>query len=177
MKIFKNVQDLHGAISSELRDALKETIHEMADKLREFIQEDVYNAYDPEFYTRTKWLLEPDTIEDYVWNDFGKGYGAGIKINKNSYVLYDNNLEEFQHGNPYTDELNMDAFIGVLNGTVNGGVGNPFHFPIIARRPFLDEFEKWAEENYTKILMNKLRTKFGIKAVLKGDWVANVLND
>ena len=130
----------------------------MKNQLKDFVKEDVYNAYSPDFYERTEWLLQDKVIDYYIGSAIGKMYG-GVRINTNK--KYPVVLEKFQHGNVYTGEFYPENFIAMLNGQIADAIWNPFHFPVLDRVSFLEEFEDWANKNYAKIFKEECE-KLGI---------------
>ena len=134
----------------------------MIPKLRFFIDQDVYWAYHPTFYKRTRWLKRrSDVIEHYISNLQHKLRG-GIRIVDKIYnSVSDRN--KFQHGNP-KEALNPEAFLEILNG--ESGTFNPFGFPYIKRRSFWEDFLDWAKDNYADIFMRKCkRHKIDLKNI------------
>ena len=155
---FNNLQEIKKYLNKNTEKALKNTLEIMKNQLKEFVKEDVYNAYSPKFYERTEWLLQDGVIDYYIGNAIGNTYG-GVRINTNK--KYPVVLEQFQHGNVYTGEFYPENFIAMLNGQIADAVWNPFHFPVLDRVSFLEEFEDWANKNYAKIFKEEC-SKLGI---------------
>ena len=155
---FNNLQEIKKYLNKQTEQALKNTLEIMRNKLKEFVKEDVYNAYNPKFYKRTEWLLSNGVIDYYIGNSFNGSYG-GVRINTNK--KYPVELEEFQHGNIYEGEFYPENFIAMLNGQTSVAIQNPFHFPVINRVSFLEEFEEWMNQNYSKIFEEECE-KLGI---------------
>ena len=155
---FNNLQEIKKYLNKQTEVALKNTLKILKDKLKEFVKEDVYDAYSPKFYERTEWLLQDGVIDYYVGNSLNGSYG-GVRINTNK--NYPVELEAFQHGNVYTGEFYPENFIAMLNGQIADAIWNPFHFPVLNRVSFLEEFEEWMSENYASIFQEECE-KLGI---------------
>ena len=155
---FNNLQEIKKYLNKQTEQALKNTLEIMKNKLKEFVKEDVYDAYIPKFYERTEWLLQDGVIDYYVGHGLNGSYG-GVRINTNK--NYPVELEEFQHGNTYTGEFYPENFIAMLNGQIADAVWNPFHFPVLNRVSFLEEFEEYFNKNYAKIFKEEC-AKLGI---------------
>ena len=155
---FNNLQEIEKYLNSRTQMALRNTLEIMKKQLQEFVKEDVYDAYSPKFYERTEWLLQDGIIDYYVGNKINGIYG-GVRINTNK--RYPVELENFQHGNVYTGEFYPENFIAMLNGQIADAVWNPFHFPVLDRVSFLEEFEEWANKNYVRIFKEEC-AKLGI---------------
>lgn len=155
---FNNLQEIKRYLNKKTEQALKNTLEIMRNKLKEFVKEDVYDAYSPKFYERTEWLLQNGVIDYYIGNSLNGSYG-GVRINTNK--NYPVELEKFQHGNVYTGEFYPENFIAMLNGQIADAVWNPFHFPVLDRVSFLEEFEEWMSQNYKRIFEEECN-KLGI---------------
>lgn len=144
----------------------------MIPKLRFFIDEDIYRAYHPTFYKRTRWLKRRnDVIEHYISNLQHKLRG-GIRIVD---TIFDSvsDREKFQHGAAYRtkagrlhtySELSGEQFLEIL--TEGSSSFNPFGFPNIKRRNFWEDFLDWAKDNYAEIFMRKCkRHKIDLKNI------------
>lgn len=162
---FNNLQEIKKYLNKKTEEALKNTLEIMKNQLKEFVKEDVYDAYSPKFYERTEWLLSSGVIDYYIGNSINGSYG-GVRINTNK--NYPVGLEDFQHGNVYTGEFYPENFIAMLNGQIADAVWNPFHFPVLNRVSFLDEFEEWMSKNYARIFEEEC-IKLGIN--LKEDTI------
>ncbi len=182
-RIFHSLQEVDETLIEANRIALQNTLNELKNKLREFIEEDVYNnvhtssnfhardifgenyKYQSKWGGRTNSLLDDRSIETYVYNAFGKGVGGGVRLNS---VAYDEktNLENFVHGNKYFGELAFSSYIEMLNNSREMLVDNPYHFPTgseLYRSPFWSDFRNWVNFNYSKIFSNYLRMATGGK--------------
>lgn len=155
---FNNLQEIKKYLNKQTEQALKNTLEIMKNQLKEFVKEDVYDAYSPKFYERTEWLLQNGVIDYYVGRGINGSYG-GVRINTNK--NYPIELEKFQHGNVYTGEFYPENFIAMLNGQIADAVWNPFHFPVLNRVSFLEEFEEYFNQNYEKIFKEECE-KLGI---------------
>lgn len=154
-RLFHNTIDLKKNIAIAGRKALQDTLEQMTDKLHEIIIEDVYRNK-PTFYQRSKWLLSKP-FKAYVYNNFGKGVGGGIKPDGSS---YGSNLKKFQHGNEYFGALPMESFLEMLNYSGQHWLAeNPFNFPTwVDRAPFWEDFLEWAEgsDGFNKLYQENL---------------------
>ena len=155
---FNNLQEIKKYLNKKTEIALRNTLEIMKNQLKEYVKDDVYNAYSPKFYKRTEWLLQNGVIDYYIGNAINNMYG-GVRINTNK--KYPVGLEDFQHGNVYTGEFYPENFIAMLNGQIADAVWNPFHFPVLDRVSFLEEFEDWANKNYARIFKEEC-AKLGI---------------
>lgn len=153
VKAFKNLQEIRQFLNDKTKKALELTLEELKEKLLEFIDEDIYDAYDPEFYERTEWLKQNGVIDYYITKMFGDQIYGGVRINLNQ--NYPVSFLDFQHGNIYSGEFESDDFVKMLNGEIESGIFNPFGFPSLIREPFLDDFKEWAEKNYARIFKEK----------------------
>lgn len=165
---FNNLQEIKRYLNKQTQVALRNTLDIMRKQLKEFVKEDVYDAYSPKFYERTEWLLQDGVIDYYVGNSLNGSYG-GVRINTNK--NYPVELEAFQHGNVYTGEFYPENFIAMLNGQIADAVWNPFNFPVLNRVSFLDEFEEWMDKNYARIFREECE-KLGIN-LDKGNEIEN----
>ena len=154
IKPFKTLQEVEKSLEKATRQALEMTLEQLKEDFLKIIEEDVYNAYHPKFYTwRTRWLLRSGVVESYMGNIFGQMYG-GVRINTD--VDYPVSYAQFIHGSRYYDEegslitntFEADDFINMLNGKIKVNPNNPWNFPVINRKPFLDDFNEWAKVHY-----------------------------
>lgn len=155
-RLYHNTLQLEKGLSQCCRQALNDTLEQMVDKLHEIIIEDVYKNK-PTFYHRSKWLYTKP-FKKYIYNNFGKGIGGGIKPDGSH---YGSNLKKFQHGNEYFGELPMDSFLEMLNYSGQHFMSeNPFGFPtfIQNREPFWDDFLDWANgsDGFNKLYQKNL---------------------
>ena len=158
LKKFKNLEEIKQYLNKETQGALEDTLKVMRAKLKSFIIQDVYNAYDPIFYKRTRWLLRIGVLDYYISHMFGKVYG-GIRINSKGYPV---NIEKYQHGNYIFGAFDSEDFIQMLNGEIESGIWNPFNFPSLARQPFWDDFIEWAKndkDGYAVIFKEKCKKR------------------
>ena len=95
LKKFKNLEEIKQYLNRETQGALEDTLKVMRAKLKGFIIQDVYNAYDPIFYKRTRWLLRAGVLDYYISHMFGKVYG-GIRINNKGYPVNIEKLHTWQ---------------------------------------------------------------------------------
>lgn len=158
IKKFNSLEQIKEHLNSETKEALKLTLEQMKIKLKDIIQTNVYDVYEPEFYERTGWILEEGVVDYYLMTMMGNKIYGGIRINDTNYPV---NLEKFQHGNVYTGTFYSNVFVEMLNGEVESGIINPFNFPSIIRKPFWDEFLEWADENIETIFKQNCE-KLGI---------------
>ena len=160
---FNNLAEINQYLTNETKIALEETLQAMIPKLRFFIDEDIYRAYHPTFYKRTRWLKRRnDVIEHYISNLQHKLRG-GIRIVG---TIFDSvsDREKFQHGSAYRTKsgslhtynvLSAEQFLEILTEGAEGF--NPFGFPNIKRRNFWEDFLDWAKDNYVDIFLKKCK--------------------
>ena len=153
---FNNLAEINQFLTKETKVALEKTLQVLAPRLKYFIRKDVYWAYSPTFYKRTRWLMRSGVIDYYISN-LQNLIRGGVRINRSMYKsLY--NGEKFQHGNPYR-MLDVDTFIGILNDEEDGGYFNPFGFPYIIRQSFWEEYTDWVKDNYAEIFQRKCKNQ------------------
>ena len=66
IKAFKNLQEIEKNLNQGTKFALQNTLIELVEEFRNIIKEDVYNVYQPAWYERSWWLLEPKVIKYYI---------------------------------------------------------------------------------------------------------------
>lgn len=160
---FRTPEELKQFLMNETKLALEDTLKIARAKLRSFVIQDVYDAYDSPMYKRTRWLLKKGVIDYYMGNAFGRVYG-GVRINKKGYPI---NAEKLQHSNPYPDGgFYVDAFLEMLNDENNYdnlAIDNsPFHFPYLKRRAFWEDFMEWmndSEKGFAEVFRQKCKDR------------------
>lgn len=165
-RIFHNLNELEAGINTISRQAMEKTLDKMLKKLKEFIEEDIYNAYSPRWYNdrRSYYLIENfnNIFETYFWNNFGKGVKGAIKINK---TAFNSSPLDFIHGsgNPNTGEiynqLNFNSYLEIMNNPDVIPSGK-FNFPTNAdmhKGQFWDDFLNWADDNFSEIFIEEFR--------------------
>ena len=65
---FNNLEEINQFLTNETRGALEDTLRAITPRLKHFIDEDVYWAYHPTFYKRTRWLKRSGVIDYYISN-------------------------------------------------------------------------------------------------------------
>lgn len=155
LRKFRSLEEINQYLTKETKVALEETLMALIPKLRYFIDEDIYWAYHPTFYKRTRWLKRRnDVIEHYISNLQGKLRG-GVRIVDKIYNSV-SDRSKFQHGNPYSD-LSAENFLEILNDENFDCLFNPFGFPSLRRRPFWNDYLEWVKDNYADIFMKKCK--------------------
>lgn len=150
MLITSQVQ-LNNYITSKIRLALTFTMDELLEKLQEIIMDEVYNAYEPEWYSRTYDVINNwTTTKPIVLNHFVESTLAFTK------PIRHGGFPNLHHG---YSELNNNSMLEVIN---DGKIGDIFGFPNIGARPFWNVFELYVETNFTKILKENL-SKLGLE--------------
>ena len=195
-RIFHSLQEVDETLIRANRVAMQNTLDELKKKLYEIIEKDVYDdvhtnanksaraifenyKYQSKWGGRTESLLDPRTVDTYVYNAFGKGVGGGIRFNDQPY--YENSdLKNFQHGNKYFGELAFSSYLEMLNNSRTMLVENPYHFPTGAelyRRSFWYDFNEYVKWNGQKIYAEKLRLALGGKIKIgEGKKGSNITN-
>ena len=181
MMTFRSTVEVEKGLQKVAKIALDKTVEEFYNKLGDFIQQDIYDVYTPKWYQRTNTLSNHyrDMFERYDWNYFGKGVGAGLRIN-DSYEL-NTNPTAFVHGsgNPrsgaiYT-ALETPSYLEILNDPSIIDNNNPFHFPnnnpnlIISRGSFWDDFVEWCEDNFYTIFQNNFNNSVNAVHISSSD--------
>ena len=160
---FRTPEELKQFLTNETKKALEDTLKIARAKLRSFVIQDVYDAYDSAIYKRTRWLLKSGVIDYYMGNAFGRVYG-GVRINKKGYTT---NSDKLQHSNPYPDGgFYVDAFLEMLNDENNYdnlAIDNsPFHFPYLKRRSIWEDFTNWMndeKEGFAAVFKQKCKDR------------------
>lgn len=161
-KVFNNEEELRIAIDKLSYKAMKRTMERMEKQLGRFIDEDIY-CYDSQWYKyrRTDFLKKhyEDVFETYFWNDFGKGIKGAIRLHDD--VNFPSDPEMFIHGsqtqNMY-NSLNLQSFLEIMNNP-DSIPSTRFNFPTngeMGKKPFWDDFMKWAEDNFYEIFTEEL---------------------
>ena len=174
---FHNLKEVDEALIQANRIAMRNTLEKLRKDLYDFIASDVYSSvntrYDEESLgdlSTVKWsgrtysLLDPRTVETYIYNAFGKGVGGGIRFNDQPYYER-SNLKSFVHGNIYTGEVAFTSFLEIMNDPSKLH-DNPYHFPTgreLKRRSFIDDFLRYANANFEEIYAEFLRVALGGK--------------
>lgn len=154
---FKRVRDLEKYNAIAMKRAMQYANDFAMSKLLEYIMNDTYRDRDDnKFYDRTYDFLE----------------GWRVKIEKDN----DNNMvtrfyfdekalshdsENFIHGSEYSKygELSPAEFLAIMNGDGNSKNASVANFPTweeLGRKPFWEDFIKWANKDggYAKVLKN-----------------------
>lgn len=146
----KDVQ-LEADINALLKEAIEETTHELLNKLLDYIEQDVYGVYEPEWYERTMGMLEcwEATDAEYTLD----GLYSTIQYNDEYFHRTGWVDNKWQHNS----NIDIDGLIGVI--TTDNEVGAIAGFPSneeIGRGNFWADFEKYVEENKDEILRKNL---------------------
>lgn len=129
--------------------AIENTAERLLSELRGIIDEEVYNAYSPKFYTRTRQL------RDSWWASKAEVLGGVISstISQDDVALI-GSLSLFQHGNIYESLEDLIALDEIVN---EGKIGNAFGFPQLGARPFWYRFLNYCDQNLERIFREEFR--------------------
>lgn len=147
-KNVKYISDIEIHLRQQCKQALQDTVEEMAKDLHNIINKDIYKNYRPKFYKRTKWLLKNDTIQTKIFANFSaNSYGAIVRIRDDNFPI---NFEQFQHASVCHGALSAPSFLEILNDNSKIFNNNPYGFPeLLPRQPFWDDYEsKWNEDYF-----------------------------
>ena len=173
-RIYHNLIEFNQDTERSTKLALERTLYKFKDDLYEFIKSDVYNAYSPKWYERTNSLQDKSTIETYIYKNISNAIGGGIKFNSSYYNEHsDRNL--FQHGNEI-QFLPVNSFLAIINDWTLQGNNNPYHFPIIERRSFWDDFLRYVNTNFNDVFAEEFRKAMGIRVSATNKNVGNISN-
>ena len=138
-RVYHSLQEFEADAENATKEALKDTLAKAKKVLRELIEEDIYQGYNPTWYKdkRSYSLLDDSTIEDYIYKNTKNAIGGGIRFNKD---YYDSTRDKtlFRHGNDW-QFLPFNSFLEIMNDSSKLSP-NPYHFPIIDRMAFYDSF-------------------------------------
>ena len=149
--VIKTQVELNNFINSKIKYALQLTMEELLDKLHEYIMEEVYDDYNPSWYSRTYELMnnwsctKPIIVGDLVES-----------ILSFSEPISHSGADDFQHGMSWLDN---QSFLEVVN---DGRIGNICGFPQLGGRPFWTKFEMYCSANFSTIFKLKLN-QLGLK--------------
>lgn len=144
-KAFNTVEEMQSYMDKMAYIVVGKVAKTMTDKLKEFIDEDVYSY--PEIWGgRTgdfgeSWnFTEPMLVNGFI---------ESIISEDLSMIPFDG---EWSHGSNYgTDWGNYN-----LAEIINSGLSTSnFGFPAIEKRPFWYDFEKWSVENFESLFMKE----------------------
>lgn len=144
-----------------IRDKMREAVNEAGDvaldKFKEYIQEDVYNAYTPVDYERTNDLLNSWFF--YIGNNMNRGnhFTTNFTLYQDSNkMIYNPNL--YQHGSEVSGDMRYAIANFVFNGVTGGMFGDgEFSKP----RDALGDFQEWLNKNLNQEIQ-KAMDKRGI---------------
>lgn len=159
---FNNLEEINQYLTNETKKALEDTLRALAPRLKAFIRANVYHAYRPLFYRRTRWLMRSGVVEYYMSNLQGKVRG-GVHITNKMYNET-SDLDKFQHGHPRNGheparQLSAEDFVEILNDETNDWIMNPYNFPYFHRKSFWEDYIEWVKKNYAEIFKRKCRNR------------------
>lgn len=186
---FSNVKELETGLNWAMREAEYNTLKILREKLNEFITKDVYmksNASGVSFDSRSdffrtrngEWKKRPwSEIGEYertydlynVWKitkpyiSHGKVYGS-ITVDTDAHLTVD--VSKHQHVSPIgykgRKTLNVPDYVHIIN---DGLDYSHSMFGTMLARPFWDNFNDWARENYSLIYKNELQKILGFNNI------------
>lgn len=163
-RVFKSIEEFGEKAEFATKEAIKDTLEEFKTDLKQFIQHDVYDSYNPTWYKdkRTYSLINDTTLETYIYKNTKNAIGGGIRFNDDYYNAH-SERDLFQHGNDVRF-LPMTSFLQIMNDSSKLSNKNPYHFPTdIDRGSFWDEFLKYMDENYDEVFQKAFKKHMGIK--------------
>ena len=162
---YKNQKELERALRQSARKAIEWLTKQVYDKLKEFIDEDIYESYTPTRYERTYEFRDKAWQVDEIPYEFAGEIASIIWFNPN---LMSYNGSKYQHGNESEDR--REKLAEILNRTIwdwsDWDFGRPTKDQIEGEypRPFWDDFMVWLSENWDS-LAKKAFLKVGIKII------------
>lgn len=183
MAVFHSLKEVDESLLKANRIAMKNTLEKLKEDLYDFIENDVYGTVSERYNQEenlgnlktVKWsgrtysLLDPRTVETYIYNAFGKGVGGGIRFNDQAYYQ-NSNIHNFVHGNEVWGELAFTSYLEVMNDS-SKLKPNRWHFPTgreLHRRSFMEDFLRYANANFEDIYAGYLNIALGGKIDLRG---------
>ena len=134
--------DVQDAIRQAMNEAMDKTIDELIVKLKEYIQERVYDKYDPDWYDRTMEVLNNWVKQSATWNN-----------NSTSGALYFDDAQfthsgfpKYQHG---IQQIDAETLLDILNEKVPWG--DAFGTNFNQSRAFWDDYVNWVNDNWEDI--------------------------
>lgn len=139
-RVYHNFRAFQIDTENATKSAMQSTVNYFKKMLLEFAREDIYNnAYKKKWYDRTDWLKDDNAVEGYIYKNSATRWGGGVRFNKSAYDSVDRS--DFQHGNPLK-YLEMGSYLEIMNNSSLLNPNNPYHFPVVRREPFYDDFLK-----------------------------------
>lgn len=132
---------LQNELQTKFKEALDKTMKVAWDNLKDIIQQDVYDRYNPKWYQRTNELLNN-------WEYFEPKALGLIVDSKLSFTkqISHSGYPFFNHG---ISQIDNNTFANIINGEYN--IGKIANFPLedeLNRNPFWDDFKKWCNDNF-----------------------------
>lgn len=118
MPNFRNLKDLERYMKKILKDSMEDAGREIEHTLRDQIDEDVYNSYDPKEYERTRELknsvmhTQPKEINGQIFVEIGHDYNQ----------IY-SNPEKYQHASVWGDDVSEYLPKWINDGTIGLAFG------------------------------------------------------
>ena len=136
--------DVQDAIRQAMNEAMDKTVDELIAKLKEYIQERVYNRYNPEWYSRTMEILNGWAKQSSIWSNnstSGALYFDDAKFTHSGSPLY-------QHG---IQQIDAETLLDILNNKISWGdaFGDNFN----QNRAFWDDYVNWVKDNWESIFI------------------------
>lgn len=166
-RIYHNIKEFELDAEKATKIAMDRTLEKFKEELKRFIQSMVYNVYQPKWYKRTNSLLQDSTLETYIYKNASKSIGGGIRFNPEYYNNHSERDREFHHGNEIRF-LEFGSYLEILNDSSKINPNNPYHFPVVQRGHFYDDFLRYVDANFDETFENYFRAAMGIKPNLKG---------
>lgn len=160
-RIYPSLKEFEADAEKATKVAMDRTLHYFKDELKRFTKACVYDVYTPKWYERTNTLLDDSTLEYYIYKNVSNKIGGGIRFNP-SYYNEHSERSKFQHGNDIRF-LPFGSYLEIMNDFTKVNPNNPYHFPIIPRKPFYDIFKKFVEENFDEVFEGYFRAAMGVK--------------
>lgn len=163
---YRSALSMSNAVRETVEVVMDEVYERFLNHLFEIIERDVYLAYEPEFYERTYDLMNPQNWEIKKWK-----YGDQIKReiyfkgqnltspsdgDAHNPMYWIHGHGESSNGNVKRSPLDAQTFLEILNNERPQG-DNGFGFAHPKRKPFWDDFEKYCDDYYTRLMRNALQ--------------------
>ena len=150
----RTFDELDLVINAAVQEALDSACEIAIEKLLEFIQEDIYDRGESDWYNRTEDLLDPKAWVAKIDRRYNN---IVVNIHFNGELSHD--ATQLQHGT-IGDPIDYEGLIAVLNNPrmldFDCNLSQWYSFP---SRHFWDDFEEWMRNNFSMVLREQLILK------------------
>ena len=144
-----DIDNITETIQNDVCSALNDALDEILDKLKEYIQNTLYDAYNPSWYERTNEVLSnwEETKAQLKGNIFEASFDFTAPISHSGYPFY-------QHG---ISPIDNETLLDILTGQAQWGSAIRGSFP--KARDFWTPFTQWFDANADAIIAKHLKAK------------------